>query len=176
MFWGRTEGVGCAASCALWLLATGCGASATFRNGIFDDGTVRYHVGSPGPGWERIAVGDNDLAFNNHQLGTISANSTCREYNDVPEQALMNELLFGTRERVFRLEETITIDGRGAQHTVVDLELDGVPITLEIFLVRKDGCIYDLSRISSRTAFELGRPALITFVNGFHVIHTQIKD
>jgi hypothetical protein len=176
MFWGRTGRVRWVAVCTLSLSATSCGASASFRDGVFDDGTVRYHVGSPGPGWDRIDVDGNDVAYNNRQLGTISANSTCKEYNDVPEQALMNQLLFDTRERVYRLEETITIDGRGALHHIVDLELDGVPLTLEIFLLKKDGCVYDISRISSRPEFEGGRPALIAFVQGFHVLRTHIKD
>jgi hypothetical protein len=175
---GRTGHSRWVACFTLSLIAAqvGCGASASFRDGVFDDGTVRYRVGMPGPGWDRIEVGDNDVAFNNRELGTISANSTCKEYEDVPEQALMNQLLFGTRERVFRTEETITLDGRGALHNVVDLELDGVPLTLEIFLLRKDGCVYDISRISSRPEFDRGRPALFAFVQGFHVLSTHIAD
>jgi hypothetical protein len=178
MFRGRTGGTWWVARCALSLIAAGagCGASASFRDGVFDDGTVRYRVGALGPGWDRIEVGDNDLAFNNRELGTISANSTCKEYEDVPEQALMNQLLFGTRERVYRAEETITLDGRGALHHVVDVELDGVPLTLDIFLLKKDGCVYDISRISSRPEFDRGRPALFAFVQGFHVLSTHIKD
>jgi hypothetical protein len=157
------------------MLAAGCGASASFRDGVFDNGTVRYHVGAPGPGWRHVEVEDNDVTYNNEQLGTISVHATCTEYEDVPEQALMNQLLFGTRERTYRSEETITLDGRGALHHVVDLELDGVPLTLEIFLLKKDGCVYDISRISSRPAFEQGRPALLAFVDGFRVLRTRLN-
>lgn len=178
MFRGRTGHARWVACFTLPLIAAsvGCGASASFRDGVFDNGTVRYRVGPVGPGWDRIEVGDNDVAFNNRELGTISANSTCKEYEDVPEQALMNQLLFGTRERVYRLEETITLDGRGALHHVVDLELDGVPLTLEVFLLRKDGCVYDITRISSRPEFDRGRPALLSFVSGFRVLSTHITN
>jgi hypothetical protein len=155
------------------LAIIGC-ASASFSGGIYDDGVVRYHVGEPKPGWARIEVAGNDVAFHHARLGTISINSTCTDYEDVPEQALMNQLLFGTRERLYRVEETVTLDGRGALHTVVDLELDGVPLTLEVYLVKKDGCVYDLAHISSRRGFELGRNDFQTVLQGFRVLRTKL--
>jgi hypothetical protein len=158
-------------ACLVGLLA-GCGG-ASFARGVYDDGTVRYRVGEV-RGWERIEVDDNDLAFTHRSLGTISVNSTCDDYEDVPEQALMNHLLFGTRERVYRVVETVTIDGRGALHTVVDRELDGVPLTLEIFVLKKDGCVYDLSLITGRASFEQARPAFAGLLRGFEVLRTSL--
>lgn len=151
----------------------GC-ASASFARGIYDDGVVRYRVGALPPGWKRVEVEDNDLAFHHAKLGTISINSTCRDYEDVPEAALMNQLLFGTRERDYRVEETVTLDGRGADHVVVDLELDGVPIALEVFLLKKDGCVYDMTRISSLPAFDEGRGDFLAVVRGFRVLRTSL--
>lgn len=159
------------------MLATwigGCGSSGTFRNGIYEDDLVRYRLGTPQGKWTRIEVDDNDVAYNDPRLGTVSANSTCKEYEDVPEQALLAHLLFGTRERVFRTHEVVTLDGRGATHAVVDLELDGVPLTLEVFLVKKDGCVYDLTYIAARDQYEAGRPALLQLVRGFHVLQTRL--
>jgi hypothetical protein len=162
--------------CFLGLLvfAGACGGGATFQNGIYDNGTVRYRVGDVGQGFERVQVNDNDLAFFHRRLGTIAINSTCEDYEDVPERALMNHLMFGTRERVYRTEQVVTVDGRGALHSVIDLELDGVPLTLEVYLVKKDGCVYDLSRVSSRESFEAGRDSFATFVRGFAVLATRI--
>ncbi len=151
----------------------GCGG-ASFAQGVYDDGMVRYRVGSIGSGWERVQVDENDLAWTHGALGTISVNSTCTDYEDVPEQALMNHLLFGTRERTFQVEETVTLDGRGALHTVVDLELDGVPLTLEILVLKKDGCVYDLSLIASRASFVQARPAFAGLVRGFAVLRTSL--
>jgi hypothetical protein len=158
--------------CWLWLSA-GCGG-ASFEHGIYDDGVVRYRIGPSPAGWERVNVEGNDLAFFHDSLGTIAVNSTCEDYEDVPEQALMNHLLFGTQQRDYRVEETVTLDGRGALHSVVDFELDGVPLTIEVYLVKKDGCVYDLSRISSRAAFAAGRPQFQALVRGFRVIETRL--
>jgi hypothetical protein len=157
----------------VFVLFGACGGGASFQRGIYDDGTVRYQVGTPGGSFQRVEVSDNDLAFFNPDLGTIAVNSTCRDYEDVPERALMNHLLFGTRERVYRTDEIVTLDGRGALHNVIDLELDGVPLTLEVYLMKKDGCVYDLSRTSSREAFAAGRPAFQAFVSGFKVLATR---
>jgi hypothetical protein len=155
------------------LLCSGCGASASFADNVYDDGTVRYRVG-PLSGFQRVEVEDNDLAFFNRQLGTISINSTCTEYEDVPEDALLNHLLFGTRQRNYRVDETTTLDGRGAKHVVVDLELDGVPLTLEVFLVKKDGCVYDLTHTTARNVPPQARERFLAFVEGFAVLDTRL--
>lgn len=157
--------------------AVGCGSS-TFSNNVFDNGVVRYRVGEIGAGWEQVAIEDREvLAFRNAALRTtVSVTATCDEYEDVPEAALLNHLLFGMQQRVFRMEETITVDGRGALHTVVDVELDGVPMTLEIYLLKKDGCVYDMTLIASRTDFERARAGLQRLVGGFRVLRTNLDD
>ncbi|MDH5671466.1 MAG: hypothetical protein OEZ06_04905 [Myxococcales bacterium] len=159
----------------LWLcgFAVGC-AGSSWNGSIYDDGVVRYRVGERASGFERVEVEDNDLAFHDRRLGTISVNSTCSEYEDVPPQALLNHLLFGMEERNFRLEEEVTLDGRGAAHAIVDVSLDGVPISLEIYMLRKDGCVYDLTLTSARSRFAEARRAFATFVRGFSVLETRL--
>lgn len=158
---------------AALVIAGGC-ATTSFQGGIYDDGVVRYRVGERAVGWQQIEVGDNDLAFHHDRFGTVSINSTCGNYSDVPEQALMNHLLFGMRERAYRSEEMTTLDGRGAWHVVVDAQLDGVPLVLEVYLVQKDGCVYDLSRISAPASFEAGRADFEHFAQGFKVLRTTL--
>lgn len=155
------------------LSASAC-AGASFANGIYDDGVVRYRVGPRGSNWSRVEVEDNDLAFHDPALGTLSVNSTCSDYEDVPQTALVNHLLMGMTERQFRTEETVTLDGRGARHIVADIALDGVPVTIEIFLVNRDGCVYDLVYIAARDAYARGRSAFAAFVQGFAVLDTHL--
>ena len=161
----------CAA--ALAVLAAGCGTSQSFQGRVFDNGTVRYRVGALDAGFETISVGDNDLAWHHAQLGTISVNSTCKQYEDVPAPALVNQLLMGTTERVYRVEETVTLDGRAAQHLLADVQLDGVPITIDVYLVVKDGCVYDLTHVAGRERAEQARPLFERFVRSFAVLETR---
>jgi hypothetical protein len=160
----------------LSVLLAACASGPTFEKGVFDDGIVRYRVGALPASFRRVEVDDNDLAWNDPDLGTIGINATCTEYEDVPETALINHLLFGTAERTFRVEETTTLDGRGARHVVVDLELDGVPMTIAIYLVRKDGCVYDLTFIAARDRFEQSRATFAAFAQAFAVLQTRLPD
>jgi hypothetical protein len=162
----------------VWALtsAVACGASGTFQGGVYSDDIVRYRVGAAPTGWVAAEVDDNDVAFYHRELGTIGVNSTCTDYEDVPEQALLGHLLFGTRERAFRVRETVTLDGRGALHAIVDFELDGVPLTVEAYVVRKDGCVYDLTYVAGRLAHPRGRAVFDGVVRRFHVLHTELPD
>jgi hypothetical protein len=160
-------------SAALVVLAASCGASQSFSGRIFDDGTVRYRVGALAAEFQEVAVSDNDLAWHHPLFGTISVNSTCKQYEDVPARALVNQLLMGTTERVYRVDETVTLDGRAAQHLLADVELDGVPISIDIYLVVKDGCVYDLAHVAARDKAESARPLFQRFVSAFAVIETR---
>ena len=155
-------------------LSCACGASESFRDRIFDNGTVRYRVGKLERGFERVDVGDNDLAWHDATYGTVSVNATCTEYEDVPARALMNQLLMGTTERAYRVDETVTVDGRAAQHVIADLALDGVPVRINVYLVVKDGCVYDLMHIAERERAERAQPVFERFVNGFAVLHSRV--
>jgi hypothetical protein len=157
----------------LVLWAAACGGSQSFRDRVFDDGTVRYRVGSLASEFEPISVGDNDLAWHHPSYGTISVNATCKQYEDVPARALLNQLLIGTTAREYRVEETVTLDGRAAQHLLADVEMDGVPITIDVYLIVKDGCVYDLTHVAGRERAESARPVFQKFVSQFAVIETR---
>jgi hypothetical protein len=151
----------------------GC-AGASFRDGIYEDDLVKYRVATTLQGFSRVEVGDNDLAFHRDGYGTIGVNSTCTEYEDVPDVALVNHLLFETTSREFVTEETVTLDGRGARHVVVRAELDGVPLELELFVMKKDGCVFDLTHIRSVSAPPNVRQTFLSFVQGFSVMAVRL--
>jgi hypothetical protein len=130
---------------------TAC-AGARFDGTRFVKESTAYRVGELDPSWQRISARHTDLAFHRRGQGTISVNATCRGYEDVPAQVLVNHLLFGTTKRNYLLDEEVTIDGRGAQHTVVACELDGVPVLLDMYLIARNGCVFDLDYISSPSA------------------------
>ena len=154
----------------------GCGGGASLRDGVYDDGRARYRIGSLSPEWRRVELDDNDLAFHRRGMGTISVNSTCSDYEDVPNVALVNHLLFDTSERRYLQEETVTLDGRGARHVVVQIELDGVPIEIELFVLKKDGCVFDLGHVRSRSSDPTARRGFLAFVHRFSVIQVRADE
>ena len=151
----------------------GC-ASAGFHGGVYEDQYVTYRLTAPSPGFTRVEVGDNDLAFRRDGYGTIGVNSTCTEYEDVPDVALVNHLLFDTTSRKFTTEETVTLDGRGARHVVARVELDGVPVELEIYVMKKDGCVFDLTHVRSTQAPPQARATFLALVQSFSVVAVHL--
>jgi hypothetical protein len=151
---------------ALLIGLVGC-ASTSFDGSLFSKRQVAYRVGELGPDWKRVELEDADLAFTAPGKGSIGVHASCRNYDDVPQSVLLNHLLFGTTHREYRLEEEVTLDGRGARHAVVEAELDGVPIRLDLYVLTRSGCVFDLSYVSGTSA-----PAAAEFerfVQGFHV-------
>jgi len=151
---------------------TGC-ATATFQHGVYTKNQTTYRVGLLGPDWQPVHVSDNDLAFHRTHMGTISANATCSDYEDVPTTALLNHLLFETTERRSLVEEVVTLDGRGARHVVMQAELDGVPLEFEVFVLKKDGCVFDLTHIRSPQPPPAARASFLAFVQQFAVLRVQ---
>lgn len=133
-------------------LASSLGCGASFDGSLLRKGGLAYRVGTLDAGFRRVRIEGNDLAFYKPQAGSIAVNALCKDYEDVPHQALLNHLLFGTSRRSYVLDEEVTLDGRGARHAIVDAELDGVPVRLEIYLLTRAGCVFDLSYVSDRDA------------------------
>lgn len=134
---------------------------------LFEKERVSYRVGPLDSGWQRRSVEDADLTFHRQGQGTIGVQATCDEYDDVPAAALVGHLLFGTTHRQYVLEEEVTLDGRGAQHVIVDCELDGVPVRVEIYLLLRNGCVFDLSYVSAPSA--PAHAEFTRFAQAFHV-------
>jgi len=151
-------------------LLSGCShpPAPHFDGRTFQRGRERFHVAALGAPWRRIEAPDGDLAW--EHTGThavIAANATCRGHKDSPLSVLMNDLLMGTTARRFLLEETVVLDGREALHYVVAARLDGVPVVFDLYVVKKDGCVYDLTLVTRPRAYEGAAGTFVDFVTAF---------
>jgi hypothetical protein len=156
-------------------VALGCGAPApkgTLSNGgTWRRGEERFHVETLPPPWRRITSPAGDVAFHHPGVNAvIAANAACRGHKDPPLQVLLNDLLIGTTGREYLLEERVPIDGREGLHAVVRLELDGVPLIFDVYVVKKDGCVYDLALVTSPSAYEATADTFVGFVSRFEAM------
>jgi hypothetical protein len=132
-------------------------------------GPVCYRVGALGGGWrlvhqEGAAVG----YFSDAVGGVIEANATCRDDAEgAPLTALTRQMLIGYTERRMGTQELVTVDRREALRTRVDAKLDGVPMTLDLYVLKRNGCIFDLSYAAPPDAFARGLDDFRRFVDGF---------
>jgi hypothetical protein len=132
----------------------GCGGAARGLDGggVYRDERVAFRVGPIPPEWRAVRVDAANLAFRDEtHRASVLVNARCgRKDQDTPLVSLTAHLLMGTTEREFASEETIPFDGREALHSRLTAKLDGVPLAYDVYVLKKDGCVYDFVHVSDR--------------------------
>jgi len=158
-----------AVACVALVAAAGC-ASASFDGDRYLARQVDYRLGAPGAGWERVDADQANVAWHNPGLeAVLMANSHCQGFADAPLETLTNELLMGTTERNYESQEKKQWAKREALETVAVAKLDGVARKYAMFVVKKDGCVYDLVLNAPAEQFEAARGAYDRVRDGFDV-------
>ena len=121
-----------------------CGGGGTLRDGTYRDAEAAYRIGSLPADWRQVSFARNDLAWTDEGGRLIAVNAVCDGHGDPSLKVLTDHLLLGFESREIIEREELRLDGRGALRTRANASLDGVPVELEMTLVKKDGCVYDL--------------------------------
>ena len=146
---------------------TGACSGPHFNGTVYDDGTLRFRTGPVPAAWHAIEADGTLLAFRDDQApATVAVNGRCgMDGDDVPLASLTQHLFLQFTERQQKSQQELTLDGRAALRTEVVGKLDGVPKQFLVYVLKKDGCVYDFWRISDPGA---GNPATFeAFVKGF---------
>ena len=132
-------------------------------------GRVCYRVGPLGTGWQMVHEEGAEIGFYNRRIaGIIQGNATCRDDAETaPLASLTDHLLIGYTERHPTRTETVAVDGREALHSIVKAKLDGVPLILDLYVLKRNGCIFDLSYVAPPDTYEDGGGDFGEFVAGF---------
>jgi hypothetical protein len=160
----------------LVLAAAGCPhAGGTLDDGVFRQGPVAFRIGEVPSGWRRIDVEAADLAFRDDaREGSVLVNARCGEKSDdVPLTALTHHLVIGTTDREFVSQKVVPFDGREAEHTILRAKLDGVPMQYDIYVMKKNGCVYDLVYVAPPARFDEGAPVFEHFAESVHTVATS---
>jgi hypothetical protein len=152
--------------CALSIVAC---SSTGWDGRVYHAGRASFRTGPVAPSWERVSVEGAMLAFHDKESGgSLNVYARCGvDGEDVPLGALTKHLLIGFTERTTLEEKIVPMDGREAMHTVVNAKLDGVPLTLSIYVLKKNGCVYDLVWVAPTERFQAGIQGFEAFVAGF---------
>jgi hypothetical protein len=157
---------------ALTLAATAgvVGCSGPTLDGVWRVGDTSFRVGPVPKEWRRVDAPGQAVAFRDDANDvSVLVGARCNvASDDAPLLALTNHLVMGTTERDILSQETVPFDGREAMHTVLRAKLDGVLMTYDLWVTKKDGCVYDLVYIAAPEHEAAGRPAFERFVTGFH--------
>jgi hypothetical protein len=171
----RTTGALAAISLAGFVaFAVACGASTarSFDGSTYRHGPVAFQVAALPPTWRAVDVTDASLAYRDESHGaSILVNARCTRPDEAtPLVALTNHLLIGATAREVVGQEVEPFDGREALHTKLRAKWDGVPIAFDIYVMKKDGCIYDFVYMGDPSAFEVGAREFEGFVRGFRTL------
>lgn len=143
---------------------------ATMRDGHISGPRVAYDVGQPGAGWKEVTLPTANAAWHNPDLGAaLLVNSHCDGVGDAPLEGLTSDLMMGMTEREILSQEKVPWSKREALHSVATGKLDGVPRKLEMFVLKKDGCVYDIVLDAAPERFEQARAAFERVRAGFDV-------
>jgi hypothetical protein len=155
-----------------------CGASGpSFEAGVFRAPNVAFHVGEVPADWHRVNVDDSALGFRDGRGSSILVSGRCDlKADDVPLVALTNQLIMGTTDRETVKEEVIPFDRREARHTVMKAKLDGVPLVWDLYVMKKNGCVYDMVYVAPPDHFDEGSAAFEKFATQFHSVESGRDD
>jgi hypothetical protein len=152
------------------LFLVGCPSAGVLKDGRFVDDKVQYKLGQPGTGWQQLEIEAANAAWHNPQLGAaLLVNSHCEGVRDAPLEGLTDDLLIGMTEREIIDQQKLMISRREALETVATAKIDGVPRKLTIFVMKKDGCVYDIVLDAPQGTFEASRVAYARVRDGFDV-------
>ncbi|MCL2448516.1 MAG: hypothetical protein FWD17_06190 [Polyangiaceae bacterium] len=156
------------------LVLAGCAHAESFDGGVLRKGGLRIELGPVPETWRRISVRGADLAFrDDKRAGSTLFNVHCGgRDDDAPLGILTQNLIMGTTERDFESQEIMPFDGREAMRTRLRAKLDGVPMQYEIYVMKKDGCVYDLVYVAPPDRFEDGTADFERFAGGLRTAAT----
>ncbi len=157
----------------LALVAAGCGAHTTVAGGVYHAAHTSYRLGPLGAGWQRHDS-DADLAFYDRDLDAmIMVNSECPMQHEAPLEVAANTLTIGFTEKQTLREERVPLSGREALHRRVRAKLDGVPLLIDLFVLKKDECLYDLVYLAPPDSAGRGVADFGRLVAGFDTVEGE---
>jgi hypothetical protein len=134
---------------AVSLLSVAC-ASQPYDGRVFRSGALAFRIGPVPDGWRPIEASEALLAFRDDDgRATIAVNGRCgADGDDVPLEALTKHLFLQFTQRQLQSQGRVEMDGREALRTDMVAALDGVAKRYTVYVLKKDGCVYDFLRIA----------------------------
>lgn len=127
-----------------------------------------FRFGDPGSGWQPVRnLKDVQVAWTHRELGVIELHAQCDDQGDSSLDQYTDHLRIDWTEWRVEEQEQTRLVGRAALRTVVTASLDGVSRRNEFWVVKKNGCLFDLRYSASPARFEQGREAFADVVAGF---------
>ena len=162
--------------CLAAVFLTGCFSfprsfhALRYRNQkIFIDEHHYYQVGPLPKEWQKKASQNPGILFRHQKTkATLATEALCgAAFEDLPLEILTGHLLTGLEEVKKIKEESWTLSGRKTLYTQASAGLDGVPVLLNIAVVKKNSCEFDFLSVATASGAEQITNDFLNFVKGF---------
>jgi hypothetical protein len=152
------------------IAAAGC--SAGLVGDTYHGDGFAFRIGALSESWQRVDISHAALAYRDERDGaSIVVNARCKvDGEDVPLESLTMHLFLRFTEREILEQKVVPFDRREAMRTVVTAKLDGVPMKFETWVLKKDGCVYDLAFLAPAPRFGRGAEEFERFVLSFATV------
>jgi len=143
-----------------------------FRGRVYRSRDTAYSIGVLSEEWKRIDLRGGDIAFWNEALkATITVNSTCNErIGNESLNNLVDFLLVGFSDKKMERKEEVIVSGQRAVNAVYRGKVKDTYVKLNIVVLKKDRCVYDLTYASLPESFDLGIEEFREFVSQFRIL------
>ena len=133
----------------LGFMAAAC-AGTRYDGQVFRNDELAFRFGPVPESWRQLDVDGTLLAFRDDtDAATIAVSGRCGlDGDDVPLSALTHHLFLQFTERELASQKVVQLDGRDALRSELSAKLDGVPKHFVIYVLKKDGCVYDFMHIA----------------------------
>ncbi len=166
--WGWWLAVGCMVLASLTGCSTAVGrvVGAQFVSPIY-----AFAVPLPGDEWQQVADEPSLLTLTHtHLAAGISISVTCEHERNVPLNILTRHLFFGLKDMQILQQESQVLNGVPTLQTVARARLDTREVQVNSYVVRRDGCVYDMVYVASPQDYARGAPSFERMIAGWRFL------
>ena len=133
--------------------------------------TINFETANPPPSnWTPSRSSRGALLFRRKDLPMgIMVSTECERYQSVPLTPLSRTLFIGFENRKELSRGSAKVDGHEAVEVTMECSLEGVPLKVETYTFKAEGCIYDIAYFASPEHFDEGLKDFEEFVRVFKI-------
>lgn len=141
----------------------------SYREGAAKTGKTRFYPGSLPSPWSGPKLRLKQMVYENDAAqATIVVDALCGpKYDEAPLPRLAHDLFGKFRKTTISREGFRVLDGRDAYSVRGQGDLDGVPVAMQVVVMKKDFCLYDFVYFAPPAKFSGAVADFEGFLNGF---------
>ncbi|MBI4404613.1 MAG: hypothetical protein HY537_10650 [Deltaproteobacteria bacterium] len=119
---------------------------------------------TPPKNWTTTDEGEGDRAYKLSSGSLATLLSSCNRDPQASLELLTKHLLIGAREIEYRRQNKLKIGAAEGLYSSVQATMDGVSVELDLFVLRKNGCVFDFSLMNPKRLSDNDRDEFSTFI------------